>query len=530
MSGGFCKQREHITEHREFFPGEEALSMMKITKKLNNAIFLFAFLAAMFTVTWRLTTITPLVGDDYNYAFTWTDHSRIDNFTLVCQSMNTHRNWTHGRVFAQGWVSLFMMWPEKLFSFANASVVTAFFVALHHYFRRVKVEKPIESCMAVAVLYWICMPAFGQVFLWLDGACNYFWGAALSGILLETEFSFKETKHRLLLAMLLFPFAFAAGAWSEHISFAFLVIQFLYIMSLLKQNRKLPKAETLIFLTSCAGYLFLMLAPSMLPSILRRRAMQAAGEHLETMMELISEKWWLIPILLLCGFIVWYILRKKPDKNMRWTLVFKLAALLCVLADVFYITRIVLEQTGWDTVLFTLVSSTQVGFLTLMACYCSCLASAFRQKIDKCIIREAVILGAGGISALLLFVLAMYVPARGFCAPVVFIGIATVRLYTALQHKISWAVLIALLTVFVLFFTVGVSDVMHVYRAAIERDKAITAALSTDGILIASPYPEKTKYSAQYGIQDLTDDGSWPNDVIIEYYGLKDIHVISADG
>ena len=215
---------------------------------------------------------------------------------------------------------------------------------------------------------------------------------------------------------------------------------------------------------------------------------------------------------------------------MRWTSVFMMASLLCVLADVFCITKIILEQSGWSSALFALASSTQVGFLTLMACYCSCLASAFRQKIDSCIIREAVVLGVGGISALLLFVLAMYVPARGFCAPVVFIGIATVRLYAALQHKKSWTVVVALLSVFAVFLSVGVFDIMLVNRASIERDKAITAALSSDRILIASPYPEKTKYSAQYGIQDLTDDGSWPNDVIAEYYGLKGIMTVTETG
>ena len=82
---------------------------------------------------------------------------------------------------------------------------------------------------------------------------------------------------------------------------------------------------------------------------------------------------------------------------------------------------------------------------------------------------------------------------------------------------------------FIVFFAVGVADIIQVSRAAVEREKAIAAALSSDGILVTSPFPEKTKYSAQYGLQDLTDDGSWPNDIIIEYYGLTDIRLASAD-
>ena len=55
-------------------------------------------------------------------------------------------------------------------------------------------------------------------------------------------------------------------------------------------------------------------------------------------------------------------------------------------------------------------------------------------------------------------------------------------------------------------------------------------ALQTDGVLVAVPYPVKTKYSAQYGLVDLENGKSWPNDIIQEYYGLKDIVVVPETG
>ena len=61
------------------------------------------------------------------------------------------------------------------------------------------------------------------------------------------------------------------------------------------------------------------------------------------------------------------------------------------------------------------------------------------------------------------------------------------------------------------------------------RDAAIRQALDGDGILTASPYPVKTKYSAQYGLLDLAEDENWPKDMIKEYYGLKEIIVCSED-
>ncbi len=503
------------------------MSMQENNTNKRDAVFLIAFLVAVFVMTWLLTAMTPLVGDDFNYAFSWSDHSRVDNFTLVYKSMKAHRKWTHGRVYAQGWVTLFMMWPKWVFSVANAGIVTAFFSALYHYFRRKAAKMATEASAAVALLYWVCMPAFGQVFLWLDGACNYFWGAALSWILLELELSMSKTHHKLFFTLMLLPLAFISGAWSEHISFALLVILALNILRTWIRNKKWPVSEILVLLTGCAGYLFLMLAPSMLPSALRSRAMQAAGKHINEISGFILNHWWVIASLLLGIILICFVLKKMPDWNSRLKLLFSLGFAFCSVLDVFFLIKVTHIQNRQNTILDALVSSSQIGFLSLIACYFACLSRAFHHKIDTEAIIDAVILGTGGVAALLLFALAMYVPARGFCAPVVYIGIATVRLMCSMPRGKTRKILVSvLLCVFAISFTAGILDVVRVHRAAIDRDKAISAALASDGVLVASPYPVRTKFSAQYGIPDLTDDGSWPNDIIIEYYGLNDICVV----
>ena len=78
-------------------------------------------------------------------------------------------------------------------------------------------------------------------------------------------------------------------------------------------------------------------------------------------------------------------------------------------------------------------------------------------------------------------------------------------------------------------FIIGWADILAVDHADLKRQAAIQEALAGDRILVASPYPVKTKYSAQYGLLDLMPDEDWPKDMIKEFYGLKDIIVVSEN-
>ena len=234
-------------------------------------------LFAVFVMVLVMTEMTPLVADDYDYAFSWSYFIRIDNLKLLRGSMNTHRLFTHGRVFAQGWVCLFLMVgvPEWAFSLANAAVCTSFFGFCHAFFRRQGLAHPTTAAATAGTLLWICMPVFGQVFLWLDGACNYFWGAALCWGVLVQAFRMEEdgrTRYKTARTVLLLPFAFVAGAWSEHISFAALVIMLLFLLVVRHREKRFPFRGTAVFGAGAAGYLYLMFQPSMLPGKLKNRA------------------------------------------------------------------------------------------------------------------------------------------------------------------------------------------------------------------------------------------------------------------
>ena len=128
--------------------------MQIIKVKKQNTVRFATSLAVVFVSVCLLTAMTPLVADDFNYAFTWANpYRRVVSFADLVASMRSHRNLTHGRVFAQGWVMLFMMGPKWLFSIANATVVTAFFAGLIHYCCRVRMGRPIAVSAGISALY-----------------------------------------------------------------------------------------------------------------------------------------------------------------------------------------------------------------------------------------------------------------------------------------------------------------------------------------------------------------------------------------
>jgi hypothetical protein len=178
---------------------------------------------------------------------------------------------------------------------------------------------------------------------------------------------------------------------------------------------------------------------------------------------------------------------------------------------------------------YALISSTAVGFLSLICVFLLSLYWAIKEKLHREAFVMPMILFFGGLSALIPFSVAMYVPSRGFCAPTVFIGIAAVLFLRKedIPHRGLICKVFAIL--FSLLFVIGCADIFAVHHADLERQSAIQKALASDGILVAAPYPVKTKYSAQYGLQDIAEGEDWPKDMIKEYYGLKEI-IVRSEG
>ena len=481
----------------------------------------------VFCVMFLFSLWTPLIADDFNYAFGYSTGTRIRSLRDIWISMVWHRKLLNPRVLAHGWLSLVLMFPRWVFAAVNGSVAVFFSWTTEVFFREQGSRRSAGMTAVVWMLLWICMPGFGQVFFWTAGACNYFWGMAFSWFIICRVMHLQQRENRWRSVLLLMLPTFAAGAWSEHISFAMLMILFLLLVQQWVRTRQFPREEAVLLLSGGGGYLFLMLAPS--AKLFQR--LHDVGDPTEqgNLTRILSAlPKGVLPIclaglILLLG-ILFFIGRKRGWRTPL--LIVSVAGTVLSGAALLVTACHAYEYNGMQG----LVSSAPAGLGLAVMIYCATLTIALICKADTERILTSLIFTIGGVSGVALFLFGEYFPLRGFCAPVTLMNLSAVYLA---EHDRSMALrnlrtaeMVFASACFALCLMLGGQDVYRVHLAAIKREAAFAEAAAGDKRVILTPYPCRTKYSAQYGNQDLFPDAGWPNGVMADYYDVIRIIVI----
>ena len=225
---------------------------------------LLLYFCFLFLCMFVLSSMTPLVSDDYTYAYSFADFTRITRVSQIFSSMAAHRIRPNGRVFAHGMVQLFMMGPKIFFNLCNAANAVLLAWLFARFFPAQPPGKKLFLLAAGAMIIWNYSPAFGEDFLWLDGALNYAWG--LSALLLflwpfaaeYLELPHKQTPLHCLLFCLI---AFIAGSYSENGSVSMLFAAFCLLLLVSLRRKKLPPFLAVGFLMAVLGFFWLLRAP-----------------------------------------------------------------------------------------------------------------------------------------------------------------------------------------------------------------------------------------------------------------------------
>ena len=228
---------------------------MERNRRILHASLFLIFLSALV-----LSALTPLMADDFSYCFSMADWQRITSPAQILPSMAAHRVSINGRVIPHGLVQLLLMLPKTCFNVLNAAVMALLGLLACRCFRKNAWLLPL-----LALSLWCCMPAFGQVFLWLDGAVNYAWGLAVLLLFVlpyaecwldgRRPYSALETALRLVLA-------FAAGSWSENGSVSILFLALCLLALCARRDRGVPWPLLAWLAAALAGFIFLMSAPA----------------------------------------------------------------------------------------------------------------------------------------------------------------------------------------------------------------------------------------------------------------------------
>lgn len=186
--------------------------------------------------------MTEEVADDFSYHFSWITGFRIRSIPEIIPSMINHARVTNGRVVAHFFVQLFEMLPKPIFNLVNALLFTAMILFLYG----IAVGNKGNHLLLCAIFgaVWVFTPAFGQVFFWLDGACNYLWGVVagfvylipfLGDYLYDRPLGSPWAKGAMLCYSVL------VGAYSENGTPAFVGIAVLLMLAgLMLQKKRIP--------------------------------------------------------------------------------------------------------------------------------------------------------------------------------------------------------------------------------------------------------------------------------------------------
>ena len=488
-----------------------------------------ALFAVVFGVMFLFSLWTPLIADDYNYAFGYSTGTRITSLREIWISMAWHRKLLNPRVLAHGWLSVVLMYPRWFFAALNGAVAVFFSWTTEEFFREQGNRRQSVGMTAMVwMLLWTCMPGYGQVFFWTAGACNYFWSMAFSWFIIWRILHLEQQEeNRIRSVLLLLLPTFAAGAWSEHISFAMLMIQFLLLLRNWVRVHRFPRAEAVLLLSGCAGYLFLMLAPS--AKLFQR--LHDAGDPTEqgVLTSILSAlPNGVIPAFLLgllLVLVILFLVWKKRGRRASLLCLSAAGAILSGLAFLVFAARAFEYRR-----ICGMISSAPAGLSLTLLIYCAVLTIALKRQANADRIVLSLIFAVSGIAGCALFLFGEYIPIRGFCAPVTLMILAAAYLaepgWSKIGKKTKKAVLIFVSACFLLCFFLGGADICRVHRAAIERETAFAEAAAGDKRVVLTRYPCRTKYSAQYGNQDLLPDADWPNGIMADYYDVIRIIVI----
>lgn len=264
----------------------------------------------IFLVLFLLSAMTPMVMDDFSYSFNWADWTRITSITQIADSMAAHRQLHNGRVFAHGLVQLFLFLPRIIFTFMNASCgvllcsLTAKMICANS-------SKDQFFLLLFGALFIICFTsAFGENYLWLDGAINYFWCIAFSLLFLLPyimDFLRQPLAESHWIFALRCILAFWTGAYSESMSLIVLVVAVILWACSWARDRVCNKAFLIWLLFASAGYIFLMLSPHT-SELVGQFSIAALGYRFRELFRMISE-YLLWPFLMFAFFLtvsIWF--------------------------------------------------------------------------------------------------------------------------------------------------------------------------------------------------------------------------------
>ena len=233
-------------------------------KRADKLLFLLT-LALTFTVILGLNLLTPMVADDYRYAFSFSTGARLQSPLDIFPSLAAHASVMNGRLVPHFFVQLFTLMPRPVFSVINALVYMALLLGLYLVVKKTETRFNWRLLLILDGAVFLLPSTFGQSFLWLSGSLNYLWCDALM-VWVLLPFANLTIRLRNIKApwqwALLTVGSLLLGNMSENVSATAALIMGLCVCLQLARHRTPPMWMVVSALMTLIGWSLLMIAPA----------------------------------------------------------------------------------------------------------------------------------------------------------------------------------------------------------------------------------------------------------------------------
>ena len=208
-----------------------------------------------------LNIITPLIMDDYNYAFGL--DGRIESIIDIINYQHWfYFNWG-GRNVAHFIAQFFLMNDKILFNIINPAIYT---LMVYLIYNLIKINKKLNPLFLLLIHLglWFLTPSFGQSFIWLTGASNYLWTTTIILIFLNIFiYLTNATQKYNLIQIILFGILGVIAGWTNEnsgASLVFILLTYIFIKKVIEKDN-IKKIQWTGFFGALIGFFIMIIAP-----------------------------------------------------------------------------------------------------------------------------------------------------------------------------------------------------------------------------------------------------------------------------
>lgn len=292
--------------------------------------FACALLALAAAAFFSLNLLTPILRDDYSYAFNFLTKEPIGSFGDIFESLAVHYEKVNGRLPVHFLAHWFLWMGKGAFNVINTAAFAGLTLLVYfHAYGTLREFRPY-GCLAVFLGLWMLTPAFGESFLWVTGASNYLYGIALILLYLIPYRRLRGAErsvNRPWRAPLALLGGVLAGWTNENTAGALLLVLLCLLARRLAERKTVPPWFYAGLLGVAAGLCLMVLAPGELARLDGAGGAGGLAAMLRRALVITAKLGWRLwpGVLVWAALLVCFLRRKRDKKLLIEPLIFLLA-------------------------------------------------------------------------------------------------------------------------------------------------------------------------------------------------------------